>query len=147
MNLSKHVTLKEFTRSDAAIKHGISNDMDSTQLKAAIAVCENIFEPLRAHVGRPIRVNSGFRSFAVNKRIGGSKTSQHMKGEALDLNIQDAETFEWMRNNLDFDQLIYEFGNDAGPQWVHVSYRIDKRHRKQVLRAKKVGGKTVYVPY
>ena len=147
MNLSKHVTLKEFTRSDASIKHGIANDMDSTQLKAAIAVCENIFEPLRAHVGRPIKVNSGFRSFAVNRRIGGSKTSQHMKGEALDLNIQDAATFEWMRKNLDFDQLIYEFGNDAGPQWVHVSYRIDKRHRKQVLRAKKVGGKTVYVPY
>jgi zinc D-Ala-D-Ala carboxypeptidase len=147
MNLSKHVTLKEFTRSDTAIKHGIANHMDSTQLKSAIAVCENIFEPLRAHVGKPIRVNSGFRSFAVNKRIGGSKTSQHMKGEALDLNIQDATTFEWMRKNLDFDQLIYEFGNDAGPQWVHVSYRIDKKHRKQVLRAKKVAGKTVYVPY
>lgn len=145
MNLSKHVTRAEFERSDAAINYSIPNTMDSTQLANAILICEKVFEPLRRYVGKPIRVNSGFRSFAVNKRIGGSKTSQHMKGEAMDLDI-DAEAFIYIKNNLDFDQLIWEFGNDDEPQWVHVSYS-KVRNKKQVLKAKKVAGKTVYVNY
>lgn len=142
MNISKHVTLQEFTHSDSAIRYGISNEMNSTQLACAKLVCEKVFEPLREWLGKPIKINSGFRSFAVNKRIGGSKTSQHMKGEAIDLNIGSKE-FHYIKDNLEFDQLIWEFGNDIEPQWVHVSY-TSGNNKRQVLRAKKVKGKTIY---
>jgi len=109
-------------------------------------LCEKVFEPLRANFGVPIKINSGFRSLAVNKRLGGSsKTSQHMKGEALDLHIGSKE-FHFIKDNLDFDQLIWEMGNATEPQWVHVSYK-KAGNRKQVLRATKKAGKTVYSPF
>lgn len=146
MNLSKHVTLAEFTRSDAAIRHGIYNEMDSGQIEKAKALCENVFEPIREHLGKPIRISSGYRSPSVNKRIGGSATSQHCKGEAMDLDLQDRDLFEWIVNNVEFDQAIYEFGNDNAALWFHLSYRKGN-NRKQILRAIKVGGKTQYIPY
>ena len=145
MNLSAHVTRKEFEHSDTAINYGIDNTMNSTQLQRAIDICENIFEPLRKFVGGPIRINSGFRGLAVNKRIKGSLTSQHMKGEALDLHI-GAKEFHFIKDNLPFDQLIWEYGNSVEPKWVHVSFKKEGG-RKQVLRCQLKAGKPSYTPF
>lgn len=146
MNLSPHVTLAEFENSPTAVKHGISNKMNAQQIEKAKLVCVNCFEPIRAYLKKPIRVNSGFRSLLLNKKIGGSKTSQHCKGEALDLDLHDRKLFNWIIDNVQFDQLIYEFGTDTAADWFHISYSPVK-NRKQVLRAVKRAGKTVYIPY
>jgi hypothetical protein len=146
MNLSPHVTRAEFENSPTAVKHGISNEMNSQQIESAKLVCVNCFEPIRAYLKKPIRVNSGFRSLLLNKKIGGSKTSQHCKGEALDLDLHDRKLFNWIIDNVQFDQLIYEFGTDTAADWFHISYSPVK-NRKQVLRAVKRAGKTVYIPY
>jgi zinc D-Ala-D-Ala carboxypeptidase len=145
MKLSKNATQAEFEESDTATRYGIPNKMNATQLQKAVELCENVFQPLRDHVGIPVVISSGFRSVAVNKKIGGSSSSQHCKGEAMDIKI-DKKAFVFIKNTLDFDQLIYEFGTDERPQWVHVSYR-EGNNRKQVLRAIKTGGKTHYTPY
>ena len=146
MKLSEHVTVEEFTSSDASIRHGIPNIMDSSQTQKAKDLCENVFEPIRAYVGKPIRINSGFRSLAVNKRVGGASNSQHTKGEAMDLELHDKNLFEWILDNIEFDQAIYEFGNDLQAGWFHISYRKGN-NRKQALRAIKVANKTQYIPY
>lgn len=146
MNLSPHVTLAEFENSPTAVKHGISNKMSAEQIEKAKLVCVNCFEPIRAYLKKPIKVNSGFRSLLLNKKIGGSKTSQHCKGEALDLDLHDRKLFNWIIDNVQFDQLIYEFGTDTAADWFHISYSPVK-NRKQVLRAIKRAGKTVYIPY
>ena len=146
MNLSAHVTIAEFERSEAAVKHGIANKMNEFEIQRAKELCENVFEPIRAHLNKPIKINSGFRSAVVNKRIGGAKTSQHVLGEAMDLDLHDRELFEWIIDNIDFDQAIYEGGNDSGADWFHISYRKG-RNRKQALRMVKVAGKTSYIPY
>lgn len=138
MKLSENLTLSEFV--------GGSKTLPTELMHSAIELAEKIFEPIRAHRGTPIRVNSGYRSPEYNKKIGGAKNSQHMKAEALDLPLTKSE-FLWIKDNLDFDQLIYEFGNDNNPAWVHVSYNPNGKQRKQVLRAVKVGAKTVYKPY
>jgi len=107
-----------------------------------------VFEPIRTHFDEPIRVNSFFRSAALNKTIGGSTTSQHCKGEAIDINatkgITNKQLYNYIKNNLEFDQLIWEFGTDKEPDWVHVSYTTAKPNRNQLLRASKKGGKAVY---
>lgn len=146
MNLSPHVTLAEFENSPTAVKYGISNKMNAEQIEKAKLVCVNCFEPIRAYLKKPIIVNSGFRSLLLNKKIGGSKTSQHCKGEALDLDLHDRKLFNWIIDNVQFDQLIYEFGTDTAADWFHISYSPVK-NRKQVLRAVKRAGKTVYIPY
>ena len=146
MNLSKHVTRAEFERSDAAIRHGISNSMTESDIVRAKELCENVFEPIREHLGKPIKVNSGYRSPAVNKRIGGAKTSQHSIGEAIDLDLHDRDLFEWIIDNVVFDQLIFESGTEDKADWFHISYRKN-RNRKQVLRMIKIGGKSTYIPY
>ena len=146
MQLSKHLSRAEFERSDAATNYGINNSMNSGQLAKAIALAENCFEPIREHLGKPIRVNSGYRSPAVNKRIGGALTSQHSLGEAIDLDLHDRDLFEWIIDNVVFDQLIYEAGNDTEAAWFHISYR-EGHNRKQVLRMIKKGGKSTYIPY
>lgn len=146
MNLTLHVSVAEFERSDAAIKHGISNKMNEFEKERAIELCKNVFEPIRAYVGKPIRINSGFRSAALNKRIGGAKTSQHVLGEAMDLDLHDRDLFEWILDNVEYDQAIYEAGNDEEADWFHISYRKG-RNRKQALRMIKKGGKSTYVPY
>jgi zinc D-Ala-D-Ala carboxypeptidase len=145
MNLSKHVTLKEFQNSDTATRHGINNEMSPSQIESAKLLCENVFEPLRLYLNIPIRISSGFRSVQVNRKIGGSTSSQHCKGEAMDIKI-DAKGFYFIKDKLEFDQLIWEFGNDEQPSWVHVSYK-KSRNRKQVLKATKRNGKTIYSSY
>ena len=146
MNLSRHVTIQEFSYSPTAIKKGINNVMNSIQVNNAIQLCENVFEPLRKHLNVPIKITSGFRCEQLNKLIGGASVSQHTKGEAFDLELTDRKLFDWILKNVEFDQLIYEFGNDTHANWFHISYRKGN-NRKQVLRAIKIGGKTQYIPY
>jgi hypothetical protein len=144
MNLSAHVTLAEFENSPTATTHGINNKMNESQIASAKLLCENVFEPLRLYLNTPIKINSGYRSSQLNKMIKGSLSSQHCKAEALDLHI-GAKGFNFIKDKLNFDQLIWEFGNDENPQWVHVSY--SSKNRKQVLKATKKNGKTIYSNY
>jgi hypothetical protein len=144
--LSKHVTMEEFCYSPTAIKKGINNSMGLIAIDKAIQLCENVFEPLRKHLNAPIKISSGFRCDQLNKLIGGASGSQHTKGEAFDLELTDRKLFDWILKNLEFDQAIYEFGNDAYANWFHISYRKGN-NRKQALRAIKIGGKTQYIPY
>ena len=144
MNLSAHVTLKEFQASGIATLRGIKNEMSLSQIESAKLLCESVFEPLRIYLNTPIQISSGFRSLQVNRLIGGAKTSQHTKGEAMDLQI-GAKGFNFIKDKLDFDQLIWEFGNDENPSWVHVSF--SSKNRKQVLKATKKNGKTIYSNY
>ena len=146
MNLSKHVTRAEFERSETAINRGINNSMGSADIERAKLLCENCFEPIRAHLGAPIKVNSGYRSPAVNKRIGGATSSQHCIGEAIDLDLHDRDLFEWIIDNVVYDQLIFESGTEDSAAWFHISYRKN-RNRKQVLRMIKKGGKSTYIFY
>ena len=145
MNLSAHVTLAEFENSPTATTHGINNKMNESQIASAKLLCENVFEPLRLYLNIPIKISSGFRSAQLNKMIKGSLTSQHTKGEAMDIKI-DAKGFYFIKDKLEFDQLIWEFGNDEQPSWVHVSYK-KSGNRKQVLKATKRNGKTIYSSY
>jgi hypothetical protein len=146
MNLSAHVTLAEFQSSEAATRHGIKNEMTPSQIESAKLLCENVFEPLRIHLNTPIKISSGFRGSQLNSFIkGASKTSQHCKGEAMDIKV-GAKGFNFIKDKLDFDQLIWEFGNSEQPQWVHVSFK-SSNNRKQVLKATKQNGKTKYSSY
>jgi zinc D-Ala-D-Ala carboxypeptidase len=151
MQLSEHLTLAEVTKSQTATRLGIDNDPDAHQLAALKAVAENIFEPLRNHFGVPIGISSGLRSKALNKAIGGSTRSQHCHGQALDIDadiyggVNNRNVFRYIQNNLDFDQLIWEFGSDDNPAWVHVSFVDDGTNRGQTLRAIKENGKTKYI--
>lgn len=147
--ISEHITLSEAVHSNTAKRKGIKNMPSPEAVLAMSKLAENVFEPLRAHVGGPIKVNSMFRSEELNKAIGGSKTSQHCKGEAIDIDdihgyATNAEMFMFIWDNLDFDQLIWEFGTDENPSWVHVSYVSPEENRKRVLKADKINGKTVY---
>lgn len=153
MKLSKNLSLSEVTKSNTAKRRGISNEPSIEHLENLKAVAENIFQPLREEFMCPIFVSSGYRSEALNEAIGGSKTSQHSKGEALDLDadvygvITNADIFNFALDRLDFDQLIWEFGTDENPDWVHISYKKDSRNRHQVLKAVRKGGKTKYEVY
>lgn len=146
MKLSEHLTRSEFEHSPTAIDRGINNSMTEQHLANAIVLAKQIFEPIRKYRGKAIKVNSGYRSAQLNRSVGGSKTSQHCTGEAIDLPLT-ADEFHYIKDNLEFDQLIAEFPKNGTPQWVHVSYRNNKNQRRQVLVAKKVNGKIKYLPY
>lgn len=142
--------MAEVTYSQTAIKHGISNMPSEAHLKALRRIAEKVFQPAREALGFPIRVSSGYRSGALNKRIGGASASQHSKGEALDLKVppgkKNAELFSFIYNNLEYDQLIWEFGDEDEPAWIHVSYSKGV-NRKETLVAYKVNGRTKYKYY
>ena len=151
MKLSKNLSLGEFTRSQTAKRRGIDNTPKGEHLEAAKILAEKIFQPIREHFGKPVFISSGYRSKALNEAIGGSKTSQHSKGEAIDIDMdhrngpENEEVFHYIRENLPFDQLIWEFGTDERPDWVHVSYNSDGKQRGQILVAKRNSkGKTYY---
>lgn len=152
MMLSKNLSLAEATKSATAIKHGIANDPTPEHLQNLIDLAESVFQPIREHFAIPLGVSSGYRSDALNQRIGGSKSSQHMRGQALDLDahifggVTNREIFDYIKDNLEFDQLIFEFGTEEEPDWVHVSYNKGN-NRKQVLRAVRENGKTKYKHY
>ena len=145
MQLSKNLSLKEATRSQTATRKGISNDPPMEHIANLRRIAQKVFQPARDFFGVPIRVSSGYRSPELNKAIGGSTRSQHSKGEALDLIIEDRnmELFFYIKNHLEFDQLIWEFGTDTEPDWVHISYSEGK-NRGEVLVAEKINGKTSY---
>ena len=146
MKLSENVTLDEFQRSEAAIKHSIKNEMNEFEIQRAKLLCENVFEPIRKKVGHPIKLNSGYRSPLLNKAIGGAKTSQHCKGEAMDLDLHDKLLFVWIIENLNFDQAIFEGGTETQAGWFHISYKATG-NRKEALRMTKVKGKSIYTKF
>ena len=148
--ISKHISYKEATHSATALRRGLDNTPNDEQLKCMEEVAENLFEPLREWVGGPIKVNSFFRGEPVNTAIGGSTRSQHMKGQAIDIDDTfghktNAEMYHYIKDNLDFDQLIWEFGDDKNPNWVHMSWVSHRPNRKKLTIAKKVNGRTKYV--
>ena len=147
--ISKHISFKEATISRTATRLNIDNEPNKEQLANMKLVAEKVFEPLRKWVGGPIKINSFFRSPKLNKAIGGSSKSQHCKGYAIDLDDTfkhktNAEMFNWIKDNLKFDQMIWEFGDDNNPNWVHVSYVSEKENRNRCLKAYKSNGKTAY---
>ena len=154
MKLSEHLDLAEVTRSDSAKRKGISNEPTAEHLENFKKLAENVFEPIRKHFGVPIHISSGYRSKALNQAIGGSLTSQHCTGEAIDIDMDGSANgvtnkmvFDYIKANLNFDQMIWEFGTKDAPDWVHVSFESTGKQRKQILRAVKSGGKTTYQPY
>ena len=147
--LSKNLTLAEVTKSNTAKRLGISNSPTAEHLENLKEVAENVFQKIRDYFGCPIYVSSGYRSNRLNKAVKGSSTSDHCKGMALDLDadvfgqVTNAEIFHYIKNNLEFKQLIWEFGNEDQPDWVHVSYD-PKNNKKTVLKALKGGGYSNY---
>lgn len=155
MNISEHLSLNEVSNSSTAKRLGINNVPTGEHLANLKLLAEKVFEPIRAHFGKPIGVSSAYRSKALNEATpGSSKTSQHCTGEAIDLDqdstgtgITNKQVFDFIKNNLEFDQLIWEYGTDANPDWVHVSYESKGNQRKQILRCKRVNGQPSYSPF
>ena len=147
--ISKHISYKEGVHSNTAIRRGIDNTPTDDQLYFMEIVAEEVFEPLREWVGGPIKINSFYRCPELNTAIGGSATSQHCKGQAMDIDdtfckATNAEMYNFIKENLDFDQMIWEFGDDDNPAWVHVSYVSAEKNRNRCLKAYKENGKTKY---
>ena len=145
--ISKHLTLEELTYSATAIKLGIVNNPTPIQIENLKTLALKVFEPVREHFGVPIHISSGYRIMNLNQALNGSITSQHCRGEAIDIDmkgdkVSNAQIFHWIKDNLKYDQLIWEFGDKKNPDWIHVSYCSE--NRKQTLRAVKVNGKTHY---
>lgn len=152
--ISKHISTKEATRSVTALRLGIDNTPGDYEIQNMEIIAREIFEPLRKEAGGPIKINSMFRCDALNTAIGGSSKSQHVQGRAMDLDdtyghMTNAEMYNYIKENLDFDQMIWEFGTDpsepnANPDWVHVSYVDEDSNRKRCLQAYRENGKTRY---
>ena len=150
VRISKHITYKEATRSATALRLGIENVPNQYELQNMEMVAKHVFEPLREAVDAPIKINSFFRCEELNKAIGGSSKSQHCQGRAIDIddvygNVSNAFMYYYIKDNLDFDQLIWEFGTDHNPDWVHVSYIDGDSNRKRCLKAIREDGKTKYI--
>ena len=150
MNLTANFTLEELTKSETALRHDMDNTPGEAEIANLTALAQNVLQPVRDHFGKGVKVNSGFRHPEVNAKVGGSKTSDHCKGQAADIEIPgvpNADLAKWITENLDFTQVILEFYtpgiSDSG--WVHVSYD-PQNLKKQVLTATKQNGKTVYLP-
>jgi hypothetical protein len=148
--ISAHISYKEGVRSNTATRRGIDNTPNDEQLDCMEKIAEEVFEPLRAYVGGPIKINSFFRCPELNKAIGGSSKSQHCKGQAMDIDdtfgrMTNAEMYHWIKEHLDFDQMIWEFGDDDNPDWVHVSYVSPEKNRNRCLKAYRKDGKTHYM--
>ena len=155
MKLSENLSLAEMLISETTKRLGIKNNPTPEHLENLKAWATNIFQPCRNHFGIPIHISSGYRSKELNKAVpGSSKTSQHSTGQAGDIDmdntsITNAQLFHWIKDNLEFDQLIWEFGTTKNPDWVHVSFVASGKgkNRKQVLIAKKIAGKTTYLNF
>ena len=147
--ISEHISYKEGVYSRTATRLNIDNKPKDDQMQNMCLIAEEVFEPLRVWVGGPIKINSFFRSPELNKAIGGSTKSQHCHGQAIDLDdtfgrATNAEMYEFIRKYLDFDQMIWEFGDEDNPDWVHVSYVSEDENRNRCLKAYKKNGKTKY---
>ena len=142
--ISEHISYKEATYSNTAKQLGIENKPNKEHIKNMETLAEKVFEPLRKWVGKPIKVNSFFRSEELNSRIGGALSSAHKSGLAIDITNLGGKTnkeiLDYIIENLDFDQVISEFPNQEGePKWIHVSYKSKKDNRKQALEIKRKG--------
>jgi hypothetical protein len=147
--ISKHISYKEGIKSNTAMRLNIDNSPGEYHLGNMNAVAINVFEPLREWVGGPIKINSFYRSVALNKAIGGSSRSQHCEGRAMDIDDTfryktNAEMYKYIKENLSFDQMIWEFGTDKNPDWVHISYVSEEQNRNRCLKATRVNGKAMY---
>jgi len=147
--ISKHISNKESVYSRTALRLDIDNTPTQEHKNNMVKLAEEVFEPLRAYVGGPVKINSFYRSLDLNKAIGGSSKSQHCHGQAIDIDdtygrATNAEMFQFIRENLDYDQMIWEFGDDDNPSWVHVSYVSEDKNRNRCLKAYKENGKTKY---
>jgi zinc D-Ala-D-Ala carboxypeptidase len=151
--LSKYLTYDEGVRSHTARVRGIDNTPNAEQLANMKHVATKIFDPVREHIGGPLFAASFFRCPALNEAVGGSDASQHMKGEAIDIDCDhfkigtNKQVFDFIRNNLEFDQMIWEFGTSKNPDWVHVSLKRNGKNRRKLTLAVKENGKTVYKPW
>lgn len=153
MKVSKYVSLSELTASDTAKRRGLDNTPTEEHLENLKVICTEVFDKVREHFDVPVYISSAYRGYALNKAIKGSATSDHCKGRALDLDqdcrgngITNRQVFDYIKENLEFDQLIWEFGSKENPDWVHVGYRKGA-NRKQILKAIRVDGKTKYLNY
>lgn len=147
--ISNHVSYYEGVKSNTATRLNIDNTPEEQILDNMRGIAQNLFEPLRAWVGGPIKINSFFRCEDLNRAIGGSSRSQHCEGRAIDVDDTfgyktNGEMFHYIKDNLNFDQLIWEFGTDKNPDWIHVSYTSPATNRKRVLKATKVNGRNNY---
>jgi hypothetical protein len=150
MQLTANFSLHELTKSETALRMGFDNTPGPVETEHLKILCEKVLQPVRDHFGKGVKVNSGFRSSETNRATGGSVTSDHVKGQAADIEIPgvaNADLAQWIMDNLDYTQLILEFYTPGIPDsgWVHVSYDPDNL-KKQELTAMKVAGKTQYVP-
>ena len=151
IKLSTNLYLHEVIKSRTALARGFDNAPTNEHLNNLKHLATEIFQPLRDGLGVPLGISSGYRSIELNEAIGGSKTSQHSKGEAIDIDADifgkttNADIFNYIKENLDFDQLIWEFGNDTTPDWVHVSYKSYEENRNEILQAVRVGKKVNYI--
>lgn len=150
--ISKHISFKEAVKSNTATRLNLKNKPSEYNISNMVGIATHVFEPLRKYVGGPIKITSMFRSEDLNTAIGGSITSQHCEGRALDLDDiyghkTNAEMFHYIKDNINFDQLIWEFGDDNNPDWIHVSYVSKEENRNRCLRAEKINGKTSYRLY
>jgi uncharacterized protein YcbK (DUF882 family) len=150
MNLTANFTLSEMVKSDTALRHDMDNTPGEAEIESLKILCEQVLQPVRDHFKTGVKVNSGFRHPDVNAKVGGSKTSDHCKGQAADIEIPgipNADLAKWITENLDFTQVILEFYTQGVPDsgWVHVSYD-PQNLKKQSLTAVKKDGKTVYLP-
>jgi hypothetical protein len=150
MNLTANFTLAEMTKSETALRLGLDNEPNEQQLAALKLLAEKVLQPVRDHFGKGVKVNSALRTLPVNRAIGSGDNSDHVRGQAADIEIPgvaNAELAEWIRDNLEFRQLILEFYTPGVPDsgWVHVSY-VAEDNKKQVMTAVKRDGKTVYLP-
>jgi zinc D-Ala-D-Ala carboxypeptidase len=149
MKLTANFSLQEMTKSETALRFGLDNTPNDSELENLVALCECVLQPVRDHFGKGVKVNSGFRDVEVNAKVGGSKTSDHTRGMAADIEIPgvaNAELAQWIVDNVSFRQVILEFYTPGIPDsgWVHVSYNAGD-NKKQVLTATKQSGKTVYL--
>jgi hypothetical protein len=154
MKLSEHLDLSEVIRSESAKRKGISNMPTAEHIENFKLLAEKVFQPIREHFRCPIHISSGYRSKELNQAVGGSSSSQHCTGEAIDVDmdgtpngVTNRMVFDYIKDNLEFDQLIFEFGDANNPDWVHVSYESTGKQRKQILKAIRLNGKTTYAPY
>ena len=155
MKISEHLDLSEVIRSETAKRHGISNMPTEEHIANFKLLAENVFEKVRNNFRCPIHISSGYRSKELNAcTLGASPTSQHSTGEAIDIDmdgsangVTNTMVFNYIKDNLEFDQLIWEFGTNENPDWVHVSYESTGKQRKQILKATRVNGKPHYQQY
>ena len=151
MKLSKNLSLSEVIKSNTALRKGIDNSPTEAHIENLKYVAEKVFQPTRDHFGVPIYISSGYRSQALNEAIGGSPRSFHSHGMALDLDqdgrnkgVSNADVFFYIKECLPFTELIWEFGDETNPNWVHVAIAPGREDEKKIKIAEKIDGKTKY---